>query len=213
MHPRPAGRPGHLPDLQRIITKRQHQLFLFLPPLSIVGSSSRGYISFLLLVQWAYLVLIPGFVTPIPAPSLLPAYAATRALSEQVAFKRAALQSASDAFRQLKTDSSIAQLAAQAIGLPPEAYGELTLPEQQQAARTFIVARWASLSKGWGAQSDFDASLSCPPFPDCSQSIHVSDDAPDRQVLSLDNNIQASISHRSLNLIISSNLPPGDVDS
>ncbi|MDE1798174.1 MAG: hypothetical protein KGH63_02100, partial [Candidatus Micrarchaeota archaeon] len=175
-----------------------------------MGGSSRGYVSFLLLVQWAYLVLIPYLAAPVPTHSLLPAYAAQRAVSEQAAFKRAARQSAADAFRQLKADSSVAKLAAQLAGVPPQAFGRMTRSRQEQAARAFIVARWASLSAAWSSQSGFGASLSCPPFPDCGSSIHLS---PDGRTLSIDGNILAALQHRSLNLSITSTLAPGDVDS
>lgn len=174
-----------------------------------MGGSRRGYITFLLLVQWAYLILIP-YSVPTTPHSLLPAYAAERALFEQTAFKRALRQSASDAFHDLKTDSSVAELAAEAIGIPSQAYDEMTLEEQEQAAREMVVSRWASLSKDWSTQSGFDASVSCPPLPDCSQSLHLSDDS---QNLTLDGNIEAALVHRSLDLRISSTLPPGNVDS
>ncbi len=175
-----------------------------------MGGSSRGYITFLLVVQWSYLLLLPALLPPSPAGSLLPAYAAAQASSEQLAFSRAARHSAADAFRQLKADSQIAKALAAELGLPPQLYDDLTAKEQQQLARAAMAKTWAQLSADWSAHSQFKASISCPPSPDCSEFIHLD---PATGAVRLDPGIQAGLAHRDFDLSITYPLQPGDLDS
>lgn len=134
--------------------------------------SRRGYLSFLLLIPLALLLLLPLLLRS-PAPSTTALYATERTMNEQIAFKRALLVSAHQTILNLRTRVDITPVelvvAADAMGYvhppldtpPLSSFFDLTLDEQECLSRFEVLSNWASLSDDWRAHSDYDVNIQC----------------------------------------------------
>ncbi len=132
-------------------------------------SSKKGYITFLLMLQWAYLLLLPMLVQNPNPSNLAGAYSVERAYVEHVAFKRAMISSAQevvDAVKKSTPDSpSVPADAAVVCESAREAFSDLAYPIQQKCIQAAISAQWAALVTDWSQETGMDAAVYCGDSP------------------------------------------------
>lgn len=129
----------------------------------------RGYLSFLLLIPLAFLLLLP-LLSRSPPPSMAPFYASERTMGEQLAFKRALLVSAHQTMLSLQTSrvepselrSSSNALGCKVSSIPsPTPFTDLTSIEKECLARFEILRAWSQLCRDWSAHSDYTTDIQC----------------------------------------------------
>lgn len=148
-----------------------------------MSASRRGYLSFLLFIPLALLLLLPLLLRPSP-PSPAPLYADLRTASEQAAFSRALLVSVQGTAAGLParaflpayvfhagtvlgcpTPTAEAALADPLTADTPLPFPTLTFSEQACLARFEVLNAWSGLLSDWSRHSDYSAHLSCSPLP------------------------------------------------
>jgi len=129
-------------------------------------ASKKGYITFLLMLQWAYLLLVPYLLMPSQPSSLTGAYAASRTQFENIALKRALVDSAQEAFDEVKTQTKVAEfleniLTLTGTSISNKAFGKMLPYEQEKAVQLAIIQKWSALLENWQKNSDFDVGIEC----------------------------------------------------
>ncbi len=140
-----------------------------------MASTRKGYITFLLMLQWAYLLLLPLLVqTPSPS-NLAGAYATERAYVEHVAFKRAMVASAREIAASVEKGTpdspSAPAVAVVACESASKAFSALLYDVQQECVRGAILAQWGALITDWSQKTGSDAAIYCGVSP--SESMHL----------------------------------------
>ncbi|MFH1095189.1 MAG: hypothetical protein V1728_03145 [Candidatus Micrarchaeota archaeon] len=130
-----------------------------------MASTRKGYITFLLMLQWAYLLLLPLLVqTPSPS-NLAGAYATERAYVEHVAFKRAMVASAREIAASVEKGTpdspSAPAVAVVACESASKAFPALSYDVQQECVRGAILAQWSALLTVWSQKTGSDAAIYC----------------------------------------------------
>jgi len=135
------------------------------------ASIRRGYLSFLLLIPLALLVLSPLLYQP-AAPSMTVLYASERAQNEQTAFIRTLLVSAHQTQQSLRNRADITPIellvASAHLGcdLPPREvpitpFVLLTPLERDCLSKYELLRTWSGLITDWNQHSDYDVALPC----------------------------------------------------
>lgn len=160
----------------------------------MASASRRGYISFLLMVPLAWLVLAPLFTPSLQPSTSYSSTAILRADAEQVALKRALMVSARDSVVGVITTPSIdeasyvARVSPHSLGdCAPKSFEQQKLDELATTGvadpnptrpinllytnergcliRARVLDTWSSLLSNWNGYSDFQTQLSCAPSP------------------------------------------------
>ncbi len=140
-------------------------------------ASRRGYVSFLLLIPLAWLLLLPIVFSPSPPPSSYVIPALMRTGDESIALKRALLVSERQAVQEAQPQIvTLTQMEAIILVLgcnqtqspwPPDSPNP-TLPfpllsqgDQDCYTNSLVFAKWSSLLQDWNTHSDYHAQLFC----------------------------------------------------
>lgn len=132
-----------------------------------MGASRRGYVTFLLALQWSYLLLLPFIALPYAPYSAAPAISAERTLAQEAALVRAMRKSAFEAHAALEAAAAVGDAVAELAGSEAgrQAFSHLKRGAQEQAVRTLILVRWADISSQWESRTGYAARISCRPNP------------------------------------------------
>lgn len=179
----------------------------------------RGYLSFLLLIPLAFLLLTPLLARP-SSPPTTAFYLTEQTMNEQLAFKRALLVSAHQTILSLKTQIiTLPKLleASTTLSCPlpttthPTFFFDLTIPEQRCLSRYETLRVWADTSQNWSEHSDYTTSIICADDSSpaaCSQFLtysHLSG------TLVISPGINISLHHKDLGSNATSQLPSIEV--
>ena len=140
-------------------------------------ASRRGYISFLLLIPLAWLLLLPILSAPAPPSSSYVIPALMRTGDESIALKRALLVSERQAVQEAQPQIiTLAQMEGIILALgcnqtqspwPPDSpdpalpFPLLSQGDQDCYLNSLVMQKWSSLLQDWNSHSDYSAQLFC----------------------------------------------------